>query len=79
VTQKREYVPVCISCDSPLTVERILIGCTDFSSTRAKCLIISKMCELFCAVNFRYLLIFYKTSASVSLNMVGGNSGRLPC
>ena len=32
----REDAPVCVGCDSPLTVKHILLECTDFSEARAK-------------------------------------------
>lgn len=57
---KDEPPPECIPCQSPLTVEHILIYCTDFSLLRAKYYCVKSLCELFDTVPVFKILRFLK-------------------
>jgi len=53
--------PECTTCQCPLTVEHILVGCTDFNDTRTKkYFVTSSLEELFSTVDVRNVLDFIK-------------------
>ena len=52
--------PEFTTCQCPLTVEHILVGCTDFNDTRTKYFVTSSLEELFSTVDVRNVLDFIK-------------------
>jgi hypothetical protein len=57
---KREDQPECVACQSPLTVEHILIKCLDFNHLRPNYFIASSMKELFDTVPPKHIIDFIK-------------------
>jgi len=52
--------PECMTCQCPLTVEHILIECTDFNNVRAKHFVANSMKELFESVDSSNIIDFTK-------------------
>jgi hypothetical protein len=44
---KRESPPMCVGCDSPFTLDHILVDCIEFAMSRCKYFNVSNMEELF--------------------------------
>jgi ribonuclease HI len=57
---KKENPPECIPCQSPLTVEHILLHCIDFNLVRQKYYSASTLTDLFNSVQPRAILSFIK-------------------
>jgi ribonuclease HI len=57
---KRENPPECTPCQSPLTVEHILLHCIDFNLVRQKYYSVSTLTDLFNSVQPRTILNFIK-------------------
>ena len=50
----------CVTCQCPLTVKHILIGCIDFKDIRNKYFVASTMKDVFEQVNMRNVVNFIK-------------------
>jgi hypothetical protein len=57
---KGESPPMCVGCDSPFTVEHILVDCVEFALSRAKYFNVSSLKELFDTVQARSIIDFIK-------------------
>jgi kelch-like protein 2/3 len=57
---KREDPPECVSCDSPLTVEHILLNCVEFQHIREKYFTSATLTELFSIVPPQTIIEFIK-------------------
>jgi hypothetical protein len=51
---------MCVGCDSPFTVEHILVDCVEFAMSRFKYFSVSSLQELFDLVQMRDLIDFIK-------------------
>jgi hypothetical protein len=51
---------MCVGCDSPFTVEHILVDCIEFAMSRSKYFNVSSLEELFDTVHTRDLIDFIK-------------------
>lgn len=57
---RSEYQPECVSCMSPLTVEHILVDCTEFNDVRTKYYDNVTLTEVFKDVNPLLVIGFLK-------------------
>jgi hypothetical protein len=51
---------MCVGCDSPFTVEHILVDCVEFAMGRSNYFNVSSLEELFRTVRMRELIDFIK-------------------
>ena len=57
---KREPQPECVPCQTPLTVEHILLNCVDFNLSRQRYFNVVSLGELFQARHLDGLFAFLK-------------------